>query len=57
MPTGIKTPATFLIYKDTVVVILQNPETIAIEIVNQSIADSFKAYFEEFWGISKRFKI
>lgn len=54
MPTDIKTPAAFLIYKDTVTVILQHPETLAIEIINQSIADSFKAYFEEFWGKSKK---
>jgi hypothetical protein len=28
---------------------------IAIEIINQKIADSFKAYFEEFWKMTKRF--
>ncbi len=49
MPHGIKTPSTFLIYKDTTVIILQSPEAIAVEMVNQSITDSFKAYFEEFW--------
>jgi HTH-type transcriptional regulator, sugar sensing transcriptional regulator len=49
MPTDIKTPALFHIYKDTVAVILQHPVAIAVEIVNQEIADSFKAYFDQFW--------
>ena len=53
MPIDIKTPATFLIYKDTIVIILQEPQAIAIEIINQDIANSFKAYFDEFWKISK----
>ena len=56
MPLGIKTPAGFLIYKDTVVVILQSPVAIAVEIVNQDIEDSFKSYFDEFWRRSKKFK-
>lgn len=56
MPTDIKTPAAFLIYKDTITIILQHAETLAIEIVNQSIADSFKAYFEEFWKKSKKLR-
>src|SRR3989344_4364273 len=54
MFTDIKTPAAFLIYKDTVTIILQHAETLSIEIVNQSIADSFKAYFEEFWRRSEK---
>ena len=45
-----------LIYKDTTVIILQHPTAIAVEIVNQEIADSFQAYFEEFWRKSKSFK-
>ncbi|MBI5002040.1 hypothetical protein HZC31_01495 [Candidatus Woesearchaeota archaeon] len=56
MPKGITTPACFLIYKDTTVIILQTPEAIAVEIVNQHIADSFKSYFEEFWKQSKKLK-
>jgi len=56
MPTGIKTPATFLTYKDTTTIILQHNDPIAVEIVNQDIADSFKAYFDEFWKKSERFK-
>ncbi len=54
MPKGITTPACFLIYKDTTVIILQSPEAIAVEIINEHIADSFKAYFEEFWKRSER---
>jgi len=56
MPTDIKTPATFLIYKDTVAIILQSPKYIAIEIINEDITNSFKAYFDEFWKQSVPFK-
>ncbi len=56
MPPGIKTPACFMTYKDTTVIILQHPTAIAVEIVNQEIADSFQAYFEEFWRKSKPFR-
>jgi|SRR3989344_209306 len=54
MPMNIKTPAWFMGYKNTIVIGLQEAE-IAIEIVNQKIADSFKSYFEEFWNKSKPF--
>jgi len=57
MPTGIKTPAYFLIYKDTVMIAISSEDPIAIEIVSQEIADSFKAYFEQFWKNSKPFDI
>ncbi|MFH0701518.1 MAG: helix-turn-helix domain-containing protein [Candidatus Woesearchaeota archaeon] len=57
MPLGIKTPACFMIYKDTTVIILQSPAAIAVEIINQEIADSFQAYFEEFWKRSEKFKV
>lgn len=53
MPTPIKTPAAFLIYKDTVMIHVQSPKPIAIEIINEDIANSFKAYFEEFWRRTK----
>ncbi|MFH1054095.1 MAG: helix-turn-helix domain-containing protein [Candidatus Woesearchaeota archaeon] len=56
MPTDIKTPALFGIYKDTVQVMLQSPTVITVEITNQDIADSFKAYFDEFWKRSKPFR-
>lgn len=56
MPTDIKTPALFGIYKDVVLVMLQSPEVITIEIVNPHIAASFKAYFDEFWRRSMPFK-
>lgn len=56
MPTEIKTPALFGVYKDVVLVMLQSPEVITIEIVNQHIADSFKEYFAWFWKKSKPFK-
>ncbi len=56
MPSGIKTYAFFLIYKDTTVIMLQSPTAIAVEIINQDIADSFQSYFNEFWKRSKKFK-
>ena len=55
MPQGIKTPALFLVYKDTTVIMLQHPSRIAVEIINQDIADSFQSYFDEFWKRSEKF--
>ncbi len=54
MPTKTKTPALFCIYKDVVLIMLQSPEVITIEIVNKYIADSFMEYFEEFWKKAKK---
>lgn len=56
MPIDIITPSSLLVYKDTTTIIIQHPEVIAIEIINQEVAVSFKAYFEEFWKLSKKFK-
>lgn len=56
MSFPIETPAWFLVYKDVAVVILQSEEGMAIEIINQEIADSFKKYFDTFWKMSKKFK-
>jgi sugar-specific transcriptional regulator TrmB len=56
MPININTPTYFLIYKDTVAITIPSENPISIEIISQEIADSFKAYFEEFWGKSKRLK-
>lgn len=55
MPSKVKTPAEFLIYKDTVVIMIAKKDTISIEIVNQDIADSFREYFFEFWNRSTKF--
>ncbi len=54
MPTDIITPAYFLIYKDTVMIGIASSQPIAIEIISQEIADSFRAYFEAFWKESKK---
>jgi len=54
MPTDIVTPANMLIYKDTTLILIQYPDTIGIEIINQKVADSFKSYFDEFWKRSKK---
>ena len=55
MPIDIQTPAWFLGYKDTTVIGLQK-KSIAIEIIDMDIADSFKAYFDAFWKNSKKIK-
>lgn len=54
MPIAIKTPAMFMTYKDTTVIILQEPSAIAVEIINQEITDSFQAYFNEYWKKAKK---
>ena len=56
MPTDIKTPAYFLIYKDTVMIAIPSENPLAIEITSQEVADSFVAYFKEFWKRSKPLK-
>lgn len=53
MPSSIKTPAMFMTYKNTTLIILQYPNAVAIEITNQDIKNSFQAYFEEYWKRSK----
>ncbi|MFA6460759.1 MAG: helix-turn-helix domain-containing protein [Candidatus Woesearchaeota archaeon] len=55
MPTEIKTPSYMGIFKDTVMIAIPKKEPIVIEIENQEIANSFKAYFEDFWRKSKKF--
>lgn len=55
MPQGIITPSFILVYKDTTVIFVQSPQAIAVEIINQAIADSFMAYFEMFWKRSTKF--
>ena len=56
MPTDIKTPSYMMIYKDTIMMAIPKKEPVVIEINNPEIVDSFKAYFEEFWKISKKRK-
>jgi len=56
MSSDIKSPAGFAIYADTVIIILQSPEQMAVEIVNQEIANSFKSYFEDYRKKGKKFK-
>ena len=55
MPTDIITPAGILVYKDTTTILLQSPNELAIEIVGQRVADSFLAYFNDFWKKTKPF--
>jgi sugar-specific transcriptional regulator TrmB len=56
IPLPVKTPAWIMGYKDVTVIGLQSNEGMAIEIINQEIADSFREYFEAFWKLSKSFK-
>jgi len=53
MPFPIETPAWIMGYKDVTVIGLQSEEGMAIEIINQQIADSFRQYFKAFWKLSK----
>lgn len=49
-------------YKDTTTIILQenpdfqNTKALAVEIVNQEIADTFMAIFEDYWKNSEKFR-
>lgn len=54
MSSSIKTPAMFMTYKNTTLIMLQYPRAIAVEIINQEIKDSFQAYFEEYWKKIKK---
>ena len=56
MPMNINTPAWIMGYKDVTVIGFPSSNPITLEIINKEIADSFKAYFEEFWKQSKPFK-
>lgn len=57
MQVGVDTPVWIQVYKDvTFLSIISATSPVTIEITNQEIADSFRAYFEEFWKKSKQFK-
>lgn len=55
MPTATQTPAMIMTYKDTTLIILQEPSAIAVEIINQEITSSFQSYFDEFWKKAKKY--
>ena len=42
-------------YKNVSLIMLQSEKPIAVEIINQDISDSFKAYFNDLWNKSKKF--
>ncbi len=56
MPTDIKTPAWFGVYKDVTTSYLQVKDPVAIQIIDKEVSDSFQAYFEDFWNRSKPLK-
>ena len=56
MPADIKTPAWFMGYGNVATIGIPSGKPITVEITNQEIADSFKAYFDEFWKKSRPFK-
>lgn len=56
MPIETDTPAWFMGYKGVAVISIVSDAPITIEIVNQQVADSFRAYFEEFWKQSRPFR-
>src|SRR3989338_2306754 len=57
METGIETPAWIFIYKDVTQVYLQDKKKpFVVEIINKQIAETFKAYFEDYWRKTKKFE-
>lgn len=56
MNAHIKSPACFMVYKDTTLIVMQHPESFAFEIVNKQVAESFMEYFEYFWKSAKSFR-
>lgn len=56
MPSEINTPAWFMGYKNVALIGIPSTKPVTIEIINQEIADSFRAYFEEFWKRSEMFE-
>jgi len=51
MDTNINTPAWILIYGDVSTIFLQDKKgPLVVEITNPQIAQTFKAYFEDYWG-------
>jgi len=56
MPVKMDTPAYFAGFADTVIIGLAASNTITIQIRSKEIADSFQAYFEQFWKESSPFK-
>ncbi len=56
MPIELNSPTWYMCYKDTAAICVISSKPITIEIVSQEVADSFMAYFEEFWKKSKPFK-
>jgi len=56
MPFGINTPSWILVYENVTVIGIQISENpLAIEIVNEETAISFRKYFFEFWKRSRPF--
>ena len=57
MPFNIESPSWVMIYKDVVLIAIPQGEMpFAFEITSQQVADSFRNYFEWFWGPSKSLK-
>jgi|TARA_Y100000310_G_scaffold28357_1_gene26975 sugar-specific transcriptional regulator TrmB len=56
MPLDMETPAWFMGYSNVSVIGFPSSNPITIEIINQEIADSFKAYFDSFWKNSQPYK-
>jgi len=57
MPTAVKTPSWFTHFKDTVLIGLQQKDKpMMIVIQNQLVADTFEAYFQDFWKKTKKYK-
>ncbi|MBS3128119.1 helix-turn-helix domain-containing protein [Candidatus Woesearchaeota archaeon] len=57
METDMETPAWIFTYKDVTQIYLQDrKKPFVVEIINKQIAETFKAYFEDYWKNTKKFK-
>jgi len=56
MPFEVNTPVWITTYNDITVLFMISKNPVALEVTNQEIADSFRAYFEDMWSRSKPFK-
>lgn len=57
LPKGLQFGTDTIIYGDTVALLAYDDEKTIVRIENQNIANSFRAWFETLWGISKQARL
>ena len=53
LPAGVQFPTDTIIFGDTVALFAYDEEKTIVRIQNQNLAESFLAWFEALWGMSK----